>query len=913
MGFNTIVSAGSDDFVSVAVLNQIHVDGVFVKIVPNSYAPNVVYRVGDGTVHPEGWDNVLNNEYLDFYMPYLNGTGADDYIKAILGAYSANPITRNDGNVLSAGDMYYNTIAKEMLIYNGVAWKKHGVSRTDTVTTLRAMTETPDMIFVTGLSIANDGIFGSNFFKWDSLSTSTDNGSSIIKLDTITTGRYILQFENKVGNINTMTDLLSANYILSPSVNILGYTTANDGGGGLFNYDATVDKATANAGTIIDPSVSLASQGTGVGLGCWVRQYSGAVNVKWFENTQLGYQSAVSIGGDIYFDKGTYTLTDGLIVPSNTTLTFHNEAIISQPNKGNKSAFIINPSTIDVIIDGADIRGAYYGTAPADWDGTTLVATVDGDTWATHLAENIGINIRGRWYQRETLGYDLATMQALTDSCSRITIRNCRIDGFGQSGIFADQIINFTAENNKIFYCGRDGIRMYGCIRSNTNNNTIGNLKPGYDGNYPNWNVYGITATRVFGTSTIPDPNSTIFRPSENVTMDGNYIYNCHTWKSLDTHGGINIKMVNNHCLNSYIGIGADQAGITTTNGINPVRGLVVSNNILESSNATYMRAGMTLYGHDGIDQAVQDVTVTGNILKGYGGCDTDGAISLSNARRVSIVGNQIINPARSGICQALICEDINITGNTIFDPKGYIYASGLVGGSGYTSIPTVTVSSGGATVDAKATASISGGVVTSVSIIHPGEGYTSAPTITITGGGATVDATAVGAFSVGYGVLAQTNTMIGNIDSNSFENKTQATTRAISLTLPLAGYGVKVGNQNTFTGIITKLYPSIANESGGDFGKIAKCGIKALGTGAILSTFGGASIVKSGTGIYDITLPFTALSANNIQTQVSLSASIGMCYATTPTTSTVQIRTYSTAGALADVGFTLFVYNIEG
>ena len=63
------------------------------------------------------------------------------------------------------------------------------------------------------------------------------------------------------------------------------FTTAivkEEGRGGTFNWDSTVDKSTANAGTIIDPSVALDAQGTGVGLGCWVRQYSGSVNVKWF-------------------------------------------------------------------------------------------------------------------------------------------------------------------------------------------------------------------------------------------------------------------------------------------------------------------------------------------------------------------------------------------------------------------------------------------------------------------------------------------------------------------------------------------------------------------------------------------------------------------------------------------------------
>ena len=43
----------------------ISVDGINTKIVPNSYAPNVIYRIGDGTVHPEGRENISGNKYLE--------------------------------------------------------------------------------------------------------------------------------------------------------------------------------------------------------------------------------------------------------------------------------------------------------------------------------------------------------------------------------------------------------------------------------------------------------------------------------------------------------------------------------------------------------------------------------------------------------------------------------------------------------------------------------------------------------------------------------------------------------------------------------------------------------------------------------------------------------------------------------
>jgi hypothetical protein len=60
-------------------------------------------------------------------------------------------------------------------------------------------------------------------------------------------------------------------------------------------------------------------------------------------------------------------------------------------------------------------------------------------------------------------------------------------------------------------------------------------------------------------------------------------------------------------------------------------------------------------------------------------------------------------------------------------------------GGTGYTTVPTVTISAppaGG--IRATAVARISGGVVTGIYLTNPGANYTVAPTVTITGGGGT-------------------------------------------------------------------------------------------------------------------------------------------------------------------------------
>jgi len=53
----------------------IGVDGINTKVLPIGSTPNVVYRIGDGTTHPEGWENIDGNKYLDFYIS-TGSTGA---------------------------------------------------------------------------------------------------------------------------------------------------------------------------------------------------------------------------------------------------------------------------------------------------------------------------------------------------------------------------------------------------------------------------------------------------------------------------------------------------------------------------------------------------------------------------------------------------------------------------------------------------------------------------------------------------------------------------------------------------------------------------------------------------------------------------------------------------------------------
>lgn len=599
---------------------------------------------------------------------------------------------------------------------------------------------------------------------------------------------------------------------------------------------------------------------------------------------------------------------DGPVVPSGVTVIGFG-AVIVQPNKGEKAAFSINPGSVGVAIEGFDIRGPWYGTGPGLWVGVTNTVTVDGDTLA-ELEENIGINIRGRWYQREILGYNAAQMGALTDTCSRIAIRNCRIDGFGQEGILADRVTAFDAVGNHIFNCGRGGIRLYGVLRGTVDENVVGNMSPGWGGDYPNWNVYGITCTRVQGTPTIPDPTLSISRCTQDVSVTNNKVYNCHTWKSLDNHGSIDIRFLGNKCLNSYIGLGLDQGGTDATRGIAPAIRNIIKGNVFESNGATYLRAGIAAYGQDATTQANDGLVVAGNIFIGYGGSDTDGAIALSNVRNASIIGNIVKGAPRCAVNLYGMCEDVSVLGNTFEDPKSYITVTANAVGAGYTLANTVCNVSGGGGSGLKVIPNISGGTITSYSVIHPGTGYTSAPTVTVVGDGA--GATTNVAFNVGFGLLSQGSTVRATADGNNVINLTQAALRGFSMNAPSGNYAVDVGHQNRFTGTVTKILTLANLGHGSSFNRIDHAFARITSAGAITSSEGIASINKAGTGLYDLTLDVTASATNNLVPTAVPYGAYARVFASATSASVIRVTTLDAAGVAADAAFSLTVKNVS-
>jgi len=148
---------------------------------------------------------------------------------------------------------------------------------------------------------------------------------------------------------------------------------------------------------------------------------------------------------------------------------------------------------------------------------------------------------------------------------------------------------------------------------------------------------------------------------------------------------------------------------------------------------------------------------------------------------------------------------------SVVADSGSVIQASLRSGGSGYTSVPTVTVSGGGG-VGAILAAEISGGSVSRLSIVDGGSGYTSFPTVSFSSPGvratATVDSSTLtnnGAitriFLVGGGSgypSAPTVTISGGDGLGATATASISDGRVTSLTLTSGGTGYSASNPPT-------------------------------------------------------------------------------------------------------------------
>jgi len=144
----------------------------------------------------------------------------DDFTDTYLGAFSTDPTLDNDGNALSAGDLYFNTVSNRLKVYSGSAWS---FAIVDTSTVVIKTSATGSAIIPAGTTGERDGSPANGYFRYNSSLASFEGyvGGAWGGVGGAQAGGVI--FENSL--------TISSNYTLTTSKNGLsvGPVTINSG------------------------------------------------------------------------------------------------------------------------------------------------------------------------------------------------------------------------------------------------------------------------------------------------------------------------------------------------------------------------------------------------------------------------------------------------------------------------------------------------------------------------------------------------------------------------------------------------------------------------------------------------------------------------------------------------------------
>jgi hypothetical protein len=380
--------------------------------------------------------------------------------------------------------------------------------------------------------------------------------------------------------VKTIADLVA---LRIPTINnrlsalVTGRVTENDGGGGLFFYDAS-DATSTNLGTIFKPAASA---------GRWTRQYSGALNVKWFgavgddsSDNLDEFQNAlntVSSGGSLYIPNGTFRVSSNLL---------H-----------------IAPITI-------------YG----DGNGSKLklVSSIDENVLTINGANNVTLRdfciiANGYW----GAGYNLATgCGAYLTNCNSSLVSGLIVTN--HSGL---------------------GVGLWDCSDSKIVNCNIGPANPLTVGVAAGSNVQQ-TDIAIIGNATNNIVQSNV---SKGEGAFGIWVLTPSTTAPFETIKSTSI-------LGNQVSDKGKYGIVVYKNATNSfILDTIVSDNIIKDVDGRYPNVATFFYGMGIYIQGAEDTIVSNNFLRDIGEFTDDqnllpGAIVFSNCSLASCVGNRLDN-----------------------------------------------------------------------------------------------------------------------------------------------------------------------------------------------------------------------------------------------------------------------------
>lgn len=193
----------------------------------------------------------------------------------------------------------------------------------------------------------------------------------------------------------------------------------------------------------------------------------------------------------VYFPSGTYVVT-GLTVANPCVL--HGQGILKKQTASTTA--LINITSSNVSIDGLDLRGASYGTAPP-----------------TMVFLDVAVKCYG----------------ALSPNPHRsLSFTNMKVNGFGGFAFDIRWSEDVTITGCRIRYCGYCGVLFESIVRGLICNNLIQDI----------WTVTPTPSGGAYGITLSRDPTQSLVNsvPTQHVVVASNVVTDVPTWSGLDGH-----------------------------------------------------------------------------------------------------------------------------------------------------------------------------------------------------------------------------------------------------------------------------------------------------------------------------------------------------------------------------------------
>lgn len=328
-------------------------------------------------------------------------------------------------------------------------------------------------------------------------------------------------------------------------------------------------------------------------------------------------QNAIDNGNEIQL-TGIFKVTKPITIPSNKKINGKNAKIVA-----NSSQFtVLNVIGSNVLIENVEIEGA-------------------GNT--SHASAGNLIKCSGT---------DNGAGNAPT-YIKNVTIKNCKLHKAGNAGVLASYVDNLNVENCEIKDVGYVGVGATSCKNSKTNGNDIGNILPGATVGQ-GVNAYAVYWSQVNSSDTVRHP------VSQNCESNDNTISNI-PWEGLDTHGGVDIRFLNNTIRNTPVGIAiikSDNELGQTLDGVN--KATILNNRIYDCSSGVALSAVSDTKFHT-------DIHISGNTIESCGG-SSSGGIVIGHVRNIIVSANAINKCKGSAILLRGHVYGISATGNSFKD-----------------------------------------------------------------------------------------------------------------------------------------------------------------------------------------------------------------------------------------------------